>query len=452
MASRTDLAFLAGFFDGDGCARMKSGTMIEIGQVAKDKGILVDVEKKYGGWMYLKSAATETRQEFWKIDICGDDALRFARDVRPYILKSRKAAEIDAMLGNIAIEGSVKDFIELHREDDDEPVDLAGRNVDDLDAYFAGFAFADGCMSFQGRSPLINVKQKKPAVLYAMAEHFGVGTVSTDGPKCFQYCASADNAIAIAERLVPHMHDCGKREILEAFPVAWSMSFEDLEDLKAAHHGGRQSAHVRRALKLGHIANSMNKARTVHVGYQACFDDGGPEPSKSFTGPEYGSMANKLALAEEWLEKKRAAARAAAAAKGVVISPERFANVDEKARLKKEERRAEEIEGREEREAAAAAHLKRKADAEAAKPPPKKRASLVEKKPGEGSTGGFQARYDYPETYRKKHNLKPNSKNFTSAKKYGDMESKRIFAETWIVCEELMDFAEEEEKRIFGIA
>jgi hypothetical protein len=450
MASHTNPAFLAGFFDGDGCARVTSGTLIEIGQVAKDKGILVDIEKNYGGRLYLKSAATEICQEFWKIDICGDNALRFARDVRPYVLKSRKAIEIDAMLGCIKIKGGVKDFIELHREDDDEAVDLAGRTVDDLDAYFAGFAFADGCMSFQGRSPLINVKQKKPAVLYAMAEHFGVGTVSTDGPKCFQYCVSADNAIAIAERLVPHMHDCGKRDILEAFPVAWSMSFEDLEELKAENHGGRQSAHVRRALKIGHVVKTMNKAGTMHIGYQAHFFDGGPEPSKNFTDKKYGSMADKLALAEEWLEKKRAAARAAAAAKSVVISPERFAEVDEKARLYKEERCAEEIEGREEREAAAAAHLKRKADAVAEKPPPTKRGRTIKTKINKVHVG-YQAFYDYPASYKKKNDLGPEkSKSFAS--KFQTVEENEAAAESWIVCEKLMDFAEEEEKRIFGIA
>lgn len=440
-------AFLAGFFDGDGSICMtNTGIRIEIAQVDKDAAILYDIAKTYKGSVSLHTEATETHQESWRVCLCGDNARKFARDVRPFILKSRKAFEIDAILGDIVVEGRLKDWVEKHRKDEDEPVDRSSREAGVLDAYFSGFVFADGCVGFNGRCPVLNVKQERPAVLRAMVDHFGVGKVCTDGPKYFQYCVSGQKAIAVAARLVPHMHDCGKRDILETFPHSATKKAEELEEIAKMYHGGRPGADIRRALMLGHIVEMRKNG--LLIGYQAHFKVGN-ERSKSFTGDEYGTFADKLEMAEAWLAKKREVVRTEAAENGVIVSQLRYDEADEKARLKMEEWRAKEISGRKGREVATVEACKRKADEAAAKAEelPKKRARLVEIKAKEGAnTGGFQAFFDYPASYKKKKGLGPEkSANFTNSKKYGDMDSKRIFAETWIVCQELIDAAESEE-------
>ena len=414
-------AYFGGFFDGDGSARfIKNSFLVDFGQVLKDRSMLDLMAAKYGGSVLLVNKETEAQQEFWKYSCYGDRARAFAEDVRPYVLKSRKAAEIDAALARLPDAGK---FIASHRHDDDAPVDLAGRDPADLDAYFAGFVLADGCVAFKGRCPILNVKQNKRAVLDAMVAHFGLGKVSPDGA-CWQFMVSGSNARAVAARLVARMHDCGKRTILAAFETSATADPAALSALARGEHGGKQSAKIRAAIMNGTIYEKIFEG--VHVGYQACLAD---YASKTFSDASK-PMAVLLAEAEAWLKEARAPYRAAGIEAGV--DPKRLEAADAKAEEAKLARAEKEVAGRAGRAAAIAAR-----DAARIKKAAEKKATrgghVVKyrvKGVHVGYVGGFNGK----------------SKTFTA--KTLTLEEKLIAAEAWVVGERLIYAAEQAEKEM----
>ena len=315
-------------------------------------------------------------------------------------------------------------FIKAHRDDEDLPVDLSTRTCEDLDAYFAGFVAADGCATFKGRCPIINVKQKKRAVLDAFAAHFGVGTVSTDGAKHFQYAVSGkEKAGFVAKRIVPYMHECGKKDILVAFDaVDKTTDVEHLRKLSTSNHGCRAGARVRKATMNGHVNKVVRGG--IHKGYQAFFGDA----NKTFASSKL-SMEEKLAMVEEWLEERRM--EVAEAGGGRDVDPSRIEAAGDAAERAAQRRAELEESGRAEREATIAEAARKKEEELEKKKAAKAAAPIkgrITKVKARGDHVGYQAFFG------------KTSKVFSV--KTETIEDKRAMAEVWLTCQGMIDMVE----------
>ena len=81
-------AYLAGFFDGEGCCMISPNCTVKIIVTQKDREVLEWLIREYGGKVYTNGAKYPRWSLFKR-----DTILRFLKDLRPYL--RQKTVEVD---------------------------------------------------------------------------------------------------------------------------------------------------------------------------------------------------------------------------------------------------------------------------------------------------------------------------------------------------------------------
>lgn len=100
------LAYWAGFFDGEGCVRCnhaqsnvgrnRSGNGIQFGvSVCQCSPIVVrELHDEYGGGLRTEKGRKSQHRTKWVWQACGTNAERFLRDILPYLREKKEEAEL----------------------------------------------------------------------------------------------------------------------------------------------------------------------------------------------------------------------------------------------------------------------------------------------------------------------------------------------------------------------
>lgn len=103
---RTDLAYIAGLIDGEGCISAnhrgltKDGLQfynIYIQIVMTDRGPLELMEALYGGKIYARQSSKRKYGNYkmpYHWQVCGEKAYKLLMDIKPYLIAKRPQAEV----------------------------------------------------------------------------------------------------------------------------------------------------------------------------------------------------------------------------------------------------------------------------------------------------------------------------------------------------------------------
>ena len=101
---KTDLAYMAGIFDGEGCIVIHKSKprqrginpsyVIEINLANTNEWIVRQFHFSFGGNVYLRKRQTETSREIWAWQISANQALLCLKTLLPYLKLKRGQAEI----------------------------------------------------------------------------------------------------------------------------------------------------------------------------------------------------------------------------------------------------------------------------------------------------------------------------------------------------------------------
>lgn len=293
----TRLALFAGFHDGDGS--VDATVSIYFPQAASNHRILNLLVAEFGG----KVAETPVRSNhapalYWRLRV--NESIAYAKAILPYVLQSRKRHELEILAkyreSNLT-RTEFKSRIEALRQVPDDEIyedDVLSRmTVNQVDAYFAGFFFADGCARFAGKTTTVlelSQKEGNHAILRFAGRFYGCGNISGDN---WTVCGTASRALAAL--LIPYLPtETSKREMTE---LVHDVTEENWEASHARHFeiaGGRASALSRKKNAKGCISKVFRKG--VHVGYQGSLGvHYHTSSSNDFTIDEH------LARVNEWL-------------------------------------------------------------------------------------------------------------------------------------------------------
>ena len=167
--SEDELAYLSGFFDGDGCVacRTDGAIYLQVGQSIKGGNALLRFQRAFGGGIYRQTDGCSTTQPmiYWSLSgVSGTDAARAAKLLsrNSYI---KQAQLLVAMSGNVAEDSipQVKQQLEKRRT-------TFPRNFSATWSYLAGFFDAEGCIEVPPASNSVHLRvdQKCDAILQAL--------------------------------------------------------------------------------------------------------------------------------------------------------------------------------------------------------------------------------------------------------------------------------------------
>lgn len=94
---RTDLAYMAGFFDGEGCiciGKGKGGLGLVCSVVQCNEWILQLFKMSFGGNVRLRQPYKPERYRTFSWSICSKKAMAFLRVIQPYLMLKRAEAEV----------------------------------------------------------------------------------------------------------------------------------------------------------------------------------------------------------------------------------------------------------------------------------------------------------------------------------------------------------------------
>jgi hypothetical protein len=99
---KTDIAYIAGFFDGEGCvriARQKKSYRVRVGFTNNDLTLLTWVQSILGGRLYQKKRASVRHAQGWELLLTKNAEIELAlRHLLPFIKIKRKQAELSLSL------------------------------------------------------------------------------------------------------------------------------------------------------------------------------------------------------------------------------------------------------------------------------------------------------------------------------------------------------------------
>ena len=95
---KVDLAYLAGFFDGEGYIGIrkheKTNYLVRATVCNTNKWIVEWYRFAFGGSINLKSKYSPKHHDAWVWDICGKNAIAFLEAISPYLKTKRTQAEL----------------------------------------------------------------------------------------------------------------------------------------------------------------------------------------------------------------------------------------------------------------------------------------------------------------------------------------------------------------------
>ena len=104
-----DLAYVAGYMDGEGCFRANKGNLA-ISITNTYPHILNDIQQLFGGRVHMKKRQGNGRTTF-SFDIYGESAREMARLLLPHLKEKKAQAELVLELSDYPKHSSKKEFI-----------------------------------------------------------------------------------------------------------------------------------------------------------------------------------------------------------------------------------------------------------------------------------------------------------------------------------------------------
>jgi hypothetical protein len=100
MPDKTEIAYFAGFFDGEGMVAVYDASSTYVVVLANtDTRPLMRAQEIWGGRIFcqMRAGTRYAKQDFWRWQVYGHNARQFLEDVRPYLIL--KAEQVDVFLG-----------------------------------------------------------------------------------------------------------------------------------------------------------------------------------------------------------------------------------------------------------------------------------------------------------------------------------------------------------------
>lgn len=91
MTSEEQIAFIAGFFDGEGCISVQKNGGISVGIVNTSKNVLEFIQSICGGSIQERSQIVNKKQYVYRI--YGEDAIIFIDSIKKYLIDKKEQAE-----------------------------------------------------------------------------------------------------------------------------------------------------------------------------------------------------------------------------------------------------------------------------------------------------------------------------------------------------------------------
>ncbi len=99
-----DLAYTAGFFDGEGCISISKNGAVDLRIVNTAKNVLLKIQSIFGGSITDRSQKVNKRQ--YAYSIYGSNAIEFLKLIRPYLVD--KAKQADTILEYYSIRNNIQ--------------------------------------------------------------------------------------------------------------------------------------------------------------------------------------------------------------------------------------------------------------------------------------------------------------------------------------------------------
>ena len=308
-----ELAFFAGFHDGDGC--VTADVCIFIHQATDNRQPLDRLLEVFGGALGPKPEDKRGNRApalLWRLRL--DESIKYAKAIAPYSLQSRKRGDLELMAAYRDSGISRKNFaarIKSARQTPDDEIDditvRARMTQGQIDAYFAGFFFADGYTSMQGNGVTgtrltISQKGTNASILLFSGRHFGCGNIHAPKTQSAANWTVYAESKAIAARFAPLLPPgSSKREMVEIVRDVTKENAASSRARLSELSGNKSSGQSRRKNMKGSIAKHSVKG--VHIGYYAKFlNKSRAFASKSKTPEENRALAE--ACLAEWVHER----------------------------------------------------------------------------------------------------------------------------------------------------
>ena len=166
-----DLAYLAGFFDGDGCVSPNSdlsSCTLNVGQAASNVRVLIAFLCRFGGGISVLSSGKGVARPMLQWQICASAACVAASELHVHCLVKREQLGV-AMTWPESRERRIECKLKLKALKKSQPT-IAGNDISW--PYFTGFFDAEGCIliSQKSRSIKLEVSQRDLPILSIMRD------------------------------------------------------------------------------------------------------------------------------------------------------------------------------------------------------------------------------------------------------------------------------------------
>lgn len=92
--NETDIAYAAGFFDGEGCISIAKNGAVDIRIVNTSKAVLVRLQSCFGG--SITDRAQKVNKSQYAYSLYGEEGIEFLTVLKPYLIE--KAPQVDTIL------------------------------------------------------------------------------------------------------------------------------------------------------------------------------------------------------------------------------------------------------------------------------------------------------------------------------------------------------------------
>lgn len=302
--AQDELAFFAGFHDGDGCVAACADVRIH---QALDNGQALDrLVELFGGALGPKPEDKRgNRAPSLLLRLRRDESIACAKAIAPFSLQSRKRGELEPMAEYDGSKMKFGELISAGRRDADDEIDeeavRARMTLSQIDAYFAGFFFADGSIGVQGNGltgTRMTISQKDAAILRFAERHFGCGSIhppsSGQSASNWRVCKGSKELAARFAPLLPP--GSAKREATELVRDVTKANAKATRARLRALAGNKPSGASRRKNAKGSI--SKHKKKGVLIGYYAKLFEKSQAFAKTTKTPEENKALAEACLAE----------------------------------------------------------------------------------------------------------------------------------------------------------
>ena len=306
--ARGELAFFAGFHDGDGCVEATVGVCIH--QATTNRRVLDRLVAVFGGSIRTKSENKRGNRApslTWRLRVY--ESVAYAKAIAPYSLQSRKRKELELMAAYRDSGISRADFstrIKSTRQTPDDEIDIDAVRTRmterQIDAYFAGFVLADGSVGMKDGKTVtrMNICQKSGngAILRFAKLYFECGNINHSETRHGDVWELYKESKKLAARLAPFLPPgSSKREMVEIIRDVTAENSAASRARLTELAGDKPSALSRKKSAQGCIWKVFRK--DMHVGYNVRFLG----ESRKFSSSKH-ALDENLALAEAWRVEK----------------------------------------------------------------------------------------------------------------------------------------------------